>query len=207
MTYLNAQDIVLPSPYFENYDEILEVVRNEQASSGANKFFVSILESELYSIDFKKKLIRSFPTVQQGRLWAYSNLEGEALYGCVVTFLRDAPLQFDKKDVEYLTSNPALTAYSNESHDVVEYLLKKLSNNIFPDDYTHAEYFLECLIELDLMTLEVAGKILSINAGIHELNIFVQKSYNEALLIAWARAKYGLDGLPDSWVLKFLVGE
>jgi len=203
--HFRNQNITLSRYEHMRYQVLLTLLPEKQGYKEHTKYFSDILDSETYSLDFKKALVIALPFLRQGRLWAYANSEGEELYGFVVAFLRDAPQKFGKRDVECLTENSSLTAYAGESYDVVDYLLKRLSDEILVDDYILAEHLVTCLIERDLMTLGIAERILALNVGIQNSVSFTQQPYDEQPLIAWARTKHDFDIMPDSWVLKFLT--
>jgi len=171
-----------------------------------NPELAEALNSEKYSVDFKRKIALSMPDVPSAREWGCRNFTGRELAQFVL-LLTSSPMlkgKTSEKDIDDLLSNPAFVSSlgaGNRSDAFTQLLVSSVVNPNFLASVT--DYLTGQMIQKEIMTLPVAEAIVFMNDKYShkgEPSIFPIK-----LVFAWARQVYDLsDEMPDSWVAKFL---
>lgn len=165
----------------------------------AHPLFIKVFTSEAYSFNFRRCLVLHLSSNMQARLWGFENLESRDLFEMVSKVTYRPIREFTEDEVEALVSNSAFlaSAFSKEENTFNMLFISVINRRM---QRTRVKVkLLENVINHNLMNIHLAEFVLNSNAafygGMTEL---------EQLVIDWARKEYGLEDLPDSWVIKFL---
>lgn len=193
------ETIELTSRELKKYKKVAGKLSVADEYDTAHPLFVEVFTSKAYSSNFRRCLVLHLSSNRQARLWGFENLEGRDLFEMVSKVTYRPTKEFTEDEVDALSSNSAFfaSAFSKEEN-TFNMLFISLINRRMQRTCIKVK-LLEHTIKLNLMNLYLAEFVLTSNAafysGMTEL---------EQLVIGWARKEYGLEDLPDSWVIRFL---
>ena len=194
------QTIVLNEEDTKQYEKIRQRLGGGPVNSRTihrNVMLRDFFRSPRYSFDLKRKIVFYLPYLEPSGAWGFENLNStDDLY----SFIKHQ-FEFTIKEAQLLARNPHFLLSGDSSKNCLHAFLTQTFESEGREKVIKNEV-IRIVIHSEGMSFAVAETIVAANKLLGSGNY--GKIIDMAPLIVWLRKTYGLEALPEAWVLKFI---